>query len=98
MLLTEHDTEQGLLVAVCDTDIVGDTFESEHASLTVEEEFYADEADTVDEDTVVDALSRATIANIVGTRAVAVAVEHGIIEENAVLDLDGTQHAQLLRL
>lgn len=98
MLLTEHDTDQGLLVAVCDPDIVGDTFESEQVSLTVEEEFYADEADTADEATVVDALSRANVANIVGTRAVAVAVEHGIVDENAVLDLDGTRHAQLLRM
>lgn len=98
MLLTEHDTDQGLLVAVCDPDIVGDTFESGQVSLTVEEEFYAEEADTADEATVVDALSRANIANIVGTRAVAVAIEHGLIEESAVLDLDGTRHAQLLRM
>lgn len=98
MLLTQHDTDQGLLVAVCDTDIVGDTFENEQASLTVDAEFYADDAETVDEDAVIDALSRATIANIVGTRAVTVAVEHGIIDETTVLDFDGTRHAQLLRL
>lgn len=97
MLLTERDTDQGLLVAVCDPDIVGDTFESGSVSLTVEEEFYADEATAVDEATVVEALSRATIANIVGTRAVEVAIEHGIIDENAVLDLGETQHAQMLR-
>lgn len=98
MLLTQHETEQGLLVAVCDTDIVGDTFESERATLTVDEAFYADNAQTADEDAVIEALSRADIANIVGTRAVTVAIEHEIIDEASVLDFDGTRHAQLLRL
>lgn len=98
MLLTQHETEQGLLVAVCDTDIVGDTFEGEQASLTVDAAFYADNAEAADEDTVVDALSRATIANIVGTHAVSLAIEHGIIDETAVLELGETRHAQLLRM
>ncbi|UPM42233.1 DUF424 domain-containing protein [Halocatena salina] len=98
MLLTQHETDRGLLVAVCDTDVVGDTFENEQATLTVDAEFYADDARTADEDAVIEALSRATIANIVGTRAVTIAIEHGIIDEASVLDFDGTRHAQLLRL
>ena len=97
MLLNEHETDQGLLVTVCDADIVGDTFENGDVSLTVNEAFYAEEADQADETTVVDALSRANIANIVGARAVEIAVEHGIIDETTVLDLGETQHAQLLR-
>lgn len=97
MLLNEHDTDQGLLVTVCDADIVGDTFENGDVSLTVEEDFYAEEADTADETTVVDALSRANIANIVGARAVEVAIEHEIIDETTVLDVGDTRHAQLLR-
>lgn len=98
MLLTQHETEQGLLVAVCDTDIVGDTFESERASLTVDADFYADNAEKADEETVIEALSRATIANIVGTHAVSLAVEHNIIDETTVLELGETRHAQLLRM
>jgi hypothetical protein len=97
MLLNEHDTNQGLLVTVCDADIVGDTFENGDVSLTVEEDFYAEEADQADETTVVDALARANIANIVGTRAVALAVEHEFIDETTVLDVGDTRHAQLLR-
>lgn len=98
MLLTQHETEQGLLVAVCDPTVVGDTFENEQATLTVDAEFYADDAQTADEDAVIEALSRANIANIVGTRAVTIAIEHGIIDEASVLDFDETRHAQLLRL
>lgn len=96
MLVTERETEKGLLVAVADGDILGETFEEGQFSLTVNEEFYG--GDEVDEAAVVDSLARATVANIVGTRAVELAVEEGIIDEANVLDIGATRHAQLLRM
>jgi hypothetical protein len=99
MFLTERETGEGLLVSVCDADVVGRTFEDGAVSLTVERSFYAGEDSVVaDDDDVVDALRRATTANIVGERAVGLAIEAGIVEEANVLDIDGTRHAQLLRL
>ncbi|MFC7044167.1 DUF424 domain-containing protein [Halobacteriaceae archaeon GCM10025711] len=96
MILTERQTEQGLLVAVCDRDVLGETFENGEISLTVTEEFYG--GDEVDEDAVVDSLTRATIANLVGSRAVELAVEQGFVDEANVLDVGATRHAQFLRL
>ena len=96
MILRERRTEKGLLVAVCDDDVLGETFEDGPVSLTVNEEFYGGEE--VDEENVVESLTRAQVANIVGTEAVDVAVEAGIIDEANVLDVDGTRHAQLVRL
>lgn len=96
MILNERDTSEGLLVSVCDPDIVGETFEDGPVSLTVEEEFYGGE--TVSEDEVVDSLARCSVANIVGEESVDVAVEHGFVDEDNVLDVDGTRHAQLLWL
>ena len=94
LLLTRRDTDEGLLVSVCDADILGESFENGAVSLTVEEEFYGGEE--ASEGEVVDSLARCSTANIVGTEAVSLAVEHGFIEEENVLDLDGTRHAQLL--
>jgi len=96
MILNERETDEGLLVSVCDPDVLGETFEDGPVSLTVEEEFYG--GDVVDEGDVVDSLARCAVANIVGTEAVAVAVEHGFVEEANVLDVAGTRHAQFLRL
>ena len=96
MIVTERETEKGLLVTVCDADVLGETFEEDEFSLTVTEEFYG--GDEVDESAVVDSLARATIANIVGTRAVELAIEAGVIDEEHVLELGATRHAQLLRL
>ena len=96
LLLNERETEEGLLVSVCDADVVGETFENGDVSLTVEADFYG--GDAADEETVVASLARCAVANIVGTRSVGLAVEHGFVEEENVLDLGGTRHAQLLWL
>jgi hypothetical protein len=96
LLLNERETDEGLLVSVCDADVVGETFEDGDVSLTVDAGFY--DGDEADEAAVVESLGRCAIANIVGTRAVGLAVERGFVEEENVLDFEGTRHAQLLWL
>ncbi|MFB6131349.1 MAG: DUF424 domain-containing protein [Salinigranum sp.] len=99
MLLRERETPEGLLVSVCDPECLGETYRDGEVSLDVTEDFYGgDEAQVVDQQAVVDSLARAAVANIVGERAVGVAVEAGIVDEERVLHIDGTQHAQLLWL
>ena len=96
MILNERETDEGLLVSVCDPDVLGETFENGQVSLTVEADFY--DGEEVDEDAVVDSLARCAVANIVGTRSVEVTIEHGFVEEANVLDIEDTRHAQLLRM
>ena len=96
MILNERDTDEGTLVAVCDRDVLGETFENGQVSLTVDEEFY--DGEEADEQAVLDSLAQCSVANLVGTEAVSLAVEHGFVDEENVLDLDGTLHAQLLWL
>jgi hypothetical protein len=96
LLLSERDTQEGLLVAVCDPDILGETFENDDVSLTVSEEFY--DGEPADSDTVAASLARCSTANLVGETAVGLAIEEGFVEEANVMELDGTRHAQLLWL
>lgn len=99
MLLRERQTDRGLLVSVCDTDLLGESFENGAVSLTVTESFYGgDDAEEVDEEAVVAGLKRAAVANLVGDRCVDVAVEAGLVDEETVIDVGGTRHAQLLWL
>jgi hypothetical protein len=95
-LLTERDTDEGRLVAVCDADILGDTFGNGSVSLTVNEEFYG--GDRADEEAVVASLRGAQVANLVGERVVSVAVEAGIVDGDTVLEVGATRHAQLVRM
>lgn len=97
MLLRERETPKGLLVSVCDKDCLGETFVDEPVNLDVTEEFYGgEEAVDADDEAVIDGLTRADIANIVGERAVSVAIDAGLVDRERVLEIEGTLHAQLL--
>lgn len=96
MLVRERDTPEGLLVAVCDEECLGETYGDGDVSLTVTEEFYG--GTEADREEVVDSLRRASVANLVGERCVTAAIEAGLVDEERVLDLDGALHAQLLWL
>lgn len=96
MIVNERETPKGLLVSVCDRGVLGETFESGKFSITVSEEFYGGEE--ADEERVASILARASVANLVGERSVSLAIERGHVEEANVLELDGTPHAQFLRL
>lgn len=96
ILVTERQTEEGLLVSACDTDVLGETFQDGDVSITVTEEFYG--GDAVETDAAIEALQRADVANLVGTTTVETAIDAGIVDEHAVLSIDDTLHAQLLRM
>lgn len=96
MIIRERETKEGLLVSVCDRDILGETFEEDEVSITVDPEFY--DGERVEEEAVIDSLARAAVANIVGTKSVQLAIDRGIVDEANVLEIDTTLHAQLLRL
>ncbi|WP_332897613.1 DUF424 domain-containing protein [Haladaptatus sp. CMSO5] len=96
MIVNERETPEGLLVSVCDSEILGKTFSEGDVTISVSESFYGGEEMT--EEGVVASLRRATVANIVGTRSIALAVEHGFVDESTVLTIGDTRHAQVLRL
>lgn len=83
-----------ILVAVCDSDIVGKTFREGDLKIEVKEEFYGERE--VGEEEVKRALQTATIANITGEKAVKFAIKIGIIDEENVIKIGGCWHAQMV--
>jgi len=96
MLLSERETERGLLVAVCDPDVLGETYQNGDVEFTVNEEFYGGEE--ASPEAVRESLASAKVANLVGEEVVDLAVEAGFVDEGNVLDLGETLHAQFMRL
>ena len=96
LLLNERETAKGRLVSVCDADVLGESFENGDVSLTVEPAFY--DGPTAEPQAVLDSLVDCDVANLVGTRAVGLAVDQGLVDEENVLEFDDTRHAQLLWL
>lgn len=85
-----------VLVAACDSDILGQTFRSESLKIHVSEGFY--KGDTGDEDMLVSRLQMCTIANLVGKKTLEIAIRHGFVDPKCVLDIGGVPHAQMARL
>ncbi len=96
MYLKEYNSESGLLVAVCDKDLVGKSFEEGGLSLKITARFYKGEEAT--EGAVIASLQRATIANLVGKRTIKCALDNEFIEEASVIFIGGVPHAQMLKL
>lgn len=84
------------LVAACDSDIVGKTFRSDKLVLQVSESFYR--GDDVDEESLVNWLRLATVANLSGKRTIDIAVENGFVDRSCVLEIGGVPHAQMMRM
>ncbi len=88
--------QQGLqrLLAACDEELLGTRHEEGQFQLEVHEGFY--DGVRVDEEGLAHHLRQCTVANLVGDRSVAVAIELGLVAESNVLTIQGVRHAQLL--
>jgi hypothetical protein len=91
-----YRVQKETIVAVCDSDLVGNIFESGDFRIEVKEDFYGKEEYGSDE--VKRALQIATIANITGEKAVRLAIEIGIIDRNNVLKIGRCWHAQMVTI
>ena len=94
MYLKVYETGTDIMVAVCDKLLIGKRFTQDDLILDISERFY--KGSIVKYDEVVDALNRATIANLVGPEAVKCAIDNGFVDECNVIMIDGVPHAQMV--
>jgi|ERR1051325_1789750 hypothetical protein len=89
-----HRKGREVLVAVSDAALVGKEFREGKLRLHVTEAFYGtEEADATD---VLVQLAVCTIGNFVGVDIVTLAIQHGYVHPDNVLDIDGVPHAQMV--
>lgn len=88
----------GILVAVCDEDLLGQVLEEPERNLKVHISpgFYKGELRAVKE--LLDFLKIADMANIVGEEAVKVALVNGLIHPDAILKVKGVPIAYFTRI
>ncbi len=94
MYMKKYETEGQIIVAVCDKNILGKKFKEGELVLKLDDCFY--KGDEVCTEEVIDALSSATIANIVGEKAIACAVDCGCIDPDTIIFIQGIPHAQMV--
>ncbi len=84
------------LVAVCDKDLLGSTFRDGKLKLEVKADFYMGAQASVEQ--ALEAIDTADVANLVGRGIVDAAVQQGLVDESAVLLIDGVPHVQIVRM
>jgi hypothetical protein len=85
-----------VLVAACDSDILGKTFKGKGLRISVSEGFY--KGDLGDEEMLINRLEMATIANLVGKKTLEIATRRGFVDPSCVLLIGGVPHAQMARM
>ncbi|MFA5332379.1 MAG: DUF424 domain-containing protein [Methanoregula sp.] len=97
MFLKIHRSpEVGDVVAVCDHELLNTTITNGDLRVTVTESFYGNTR--VDEATVEEALRHGDNINLMGERAVAIAVKLGLIGRADCIMIGSIPHAQIYRL
>ena len=92
MYLKVHNAGLGrVIVAVCDTELIGKTFTEGDLQLTVSEKFY--KGDDLEEDKVLVIMKTAPNVNIVGKKAIKLALKARIIIEDNILTVEGVPYA-----
>ncbi|MCQ2078518.1 MAG: DUF424 family protein [archaeon] len=91
-----HKHPSEMVIAICDEELLGQTFQGEKMKLTVSEGFYG--GVLADEDFVLTNIRSFTILNVVGDRIVDLCIRQGIVSVDSVMDVGGIKHAQAVRM
>jgi hypothetical protein len=85
-----------VLLAICDADLLGKTLKQGKIVFHIKQEFYNGGKLTVEE--AVDMIENSTIVNMVGKCCVDQAIAKGYVHPEAVLEIEGVPHAQIVKL
>jgi len=85
-----------VLLAICDTEILGKILREGKIVFNVKEEFYRGARVTVEEALAL--IANSTIVNMVGKNIVQKAIEKGYVHPEAVLNIEGVPHAQIVKI
>lgn len=90
-----HTSRDGIILAACDECTLGNTYRGDGMRINVSESFYNGEL--VPEEAFVERMRSAVIMNLVGERTIALAIENGYVDEDNVLIIGETKHAQVVK-
>ena len=86
---------RNVLLAICDAEIIGKTLREGKIVFCVKEDFYKGARVSIEEALYM--IQNSTIVNMVGKNVVKKAIEHGYVHPDAVLNIQGIPHAQIVK-
>ncbi len=89
-------TGGNVLLAICDVEILGKTLRKGKMVFHVSEEFYKGTKAEIEEAMAM--IKNSTIVNMIGKNVVEKAIEKGYVHPEAVLNIEGVPHAQIVKM
>jgi hypothetical protein len=98
MQVSVNIVKQGkhILVAACDLNLLGKKLKFREIDFVVHKNFYGGTVVSIEE--AVSLIKQGTTVNIIGSAIVKAAMKEGLIHPQAVLDISGVPHAQIVRM
>ncbi|HZX12349.1 MAG TPA: DUF424 family protein [Candidatus Nanoarchaeia archaeon] len=96
MHLKKHHTGTMEILALCDDNVLGKTFQEEGLKLAVSEHFY--NGGHVSPEQALEALNNATSANIVGQESINLSLQAGLITNKHLLKIQGIPYTLIFNL
>ncbi len=87
-------TENDVLLAICDSELVGKTISDNGMEITIEPSFYSGK--TCDTHSVLPLIRESTIINAVGNKIVSLLIDKNIVSESGVIRIKDVMHAQVV--
>jgi hypothetical protein len=87
---------KNILLAICDSEVLGKTLRQGKIVFHIKDEFYNGGKTTIEE--AISMIKNSTIVNIVGKNCVEKAIAKGYVHPDAVLQIEGVPHAQIVKL
>ena len=87
-----HKTPNGDIVAMCDKDLIGKTFEDKNLKITISERFY-NGVEIKNKEKLLTALKNSSNLNIIGKESISFAIKNNIIGKESVIKIKNIPHA-----
>jgi hypothetical protein len=87
---------KNILLAICDSEVLGKTLRQGKIVFHIKDEFYNGGKTTIED--AISMIKNSTIVNIVGKNCVEKAIAKGYVHPDAVLQIEGVPHAQIVKL
>ena len=85
-----------VLLATCDEELLGETLKDGKLVFKVGEEFYKGPKMPVED--AVELMKESSVVNMIGANIVQKAIEKGLVHPEAVLNICGVPHAQIVKI
>ncbi len=87
---------RNILLAICDCNLLGRTLQEGKIVFHIKDEFYNGGKVSIEE--AVNMIENSTIVNLVGKNCIEKAISKGYVHPEAVLQIGGVLHAQIVKL